>query len=105
MWKRPESVFWKRRYIGSRASCYNLVAGYPRLRASFRQAIEVARRQEAKSWELRATLSLARLLQRRARSEEARQLLSEISAGSRRGSIPRTSRRQGLIGCEMEASP
>jgi predicted ATPase len=46
--------------------------------ASFRQAIEVARRQEAKSWELRATLSLSRLLQKEGRSEEARRLLSEI---------------------------
>ena len=44
----------------------------------FRQAIEVARRQEAKSWELRATLSLSRLLQKEGRSEEARGLLSEI---------------------------
>jgi len=46
--------------------------------ASFCQAIEVARRQEAKSWELRTTLSLGRLLQKQGRSEEARQLLSEI---------------------------
>ncbi len=46
--------------------------------ASFRQAIEVARRQEAKSWELRATISLSRLLQKEGRSAEARQLLSEI---------------------------
>jgi len=47
-------------------------------KACFREAIEVARRQQAKSWELRATLSLARLLQKERRSEEARQLLSEI---------------------------
>jgi predicted ATPase len=46
--------------------------------ASFRQAIEVARRQEAISWELRATISLSRLLQKEGRSAEARQLLSEI---------------------------
>ena len=46
--------------------------------ACFRQAIEIARRQQAKSWELRATLSLSRLLQKQGRSEEARKLLSEI---------------------------
>jgi predicted ATPase len=46
--------------------------------ACFRQAIEVARRQEAKSWELRATLSLSRLLQKEGKSEQARQLLSEV---------------------------
>jgi predicted ATPase len=46
--------------------------------ACFRQAIAVARRQQAKSWELRATLSLSRLLQKEGRPEEARHLLSEI---------------------------
>jgi predicted ATPase len=48
--------------------------------ACFRQAIEVARRQEAKSYELCATISLSRLLQKQGRSAEARQLLSEIYA-------------------------
>ncbi|MFQ5595325.1 MAG: AAA family ATPase, partial [Anaerolineae bacterium] len=36
----------------------------------FHKAIEVARRQEAKSWELRATVSLCRLLQRQVRGGE-----------------------------------
>ena len=42
------------------------------------QAIEVARRQRAKSWELRATMSLARLWQRQGRRHEAQELLAEI---------------------------
>ena len=46
--------------------------------ACFRQAIEVARRQEEKSLELRVTLSLSHLLQKEGRSQEARSLLSEI---------------------------
>ena len=46
--------------------------------ASFRQAIAIARGQEAKSGERHATLSLSRLLQKAGRSEEARQLLSSI---------------------------
>jgi adenylate cyclase len=46
--------------------------------ASFRKAIDVARRQSTKSWELRSTTSLARLLQQRGRTEEARQVLAEI---------------------------
>jgi DNA-binding SARP family transcriptional activator len=46
--------------------------------ASFRQAIEVARQQRAKSWELRATMSLCRLLQEQGKRQEARQLLAEI---------------------------
>jgi len=44
----------------------------------FRQAIEVAREQSAKSWELRATINLARLLASQGRRHEARSTLSEI---------------------------
>jgi predicted ATPase len=44
----------------------------------FCQAIEIARRQEAKSWELRAVMSLSRLYQRHGRREEARAMLAEI---------------------------
>jgi hypothetical protein len=44
----------------------------------FRQALKVARLQSAKSWELRATMSLARLLARQGRRGEARAMLAEI---------------------------
>jgi len=44
----------------------------------FRQAIEVAQRQAAKSWELRATVSLARLWQGRGKTEEAHAVLAEV---------------------------
>ena len=44
----------------------------------FRQAIKVARRQEAKSLELRAVMSLCRLLQEQGRGKEGRQLLAEV---------------------------
>jgi predicted ATPase len=46
--------------------------------ASFHKAIEVARRQQAKSWELRATVSLCRLWRKQGRVDEARQTLAEI---------------------------
>jgi predicted ATPase len=46
--------------------------------AGFRQAIAVARRQQAKSWELRAATSLAGLLQAQERTGEARKALAEI---------------------------
>jgi predicted ATPase len=46
--------------------------------ACFLKAIEVAREQQAKSWELRAATSLARLWQQQGRKAEARQLLAEI---------------------------
>jgi tetratricopeptide (TPR) repeat protein len=44
----------------------------------FRRAIEVARSQSAKWWELRATMSLARLLAKQGRRHEARSMLAEI---------------------------
>ena len=46
--------------------------------SSFRTAIEVSREQCAKWPELRATLSLARLLAHHGRREEARSTLAEI---------------------------
>ena len=46
--------------------------------ACFQKAIEVARGQEARSWELRATVSLARLWRRQGKREEAREMLSAI---------------------------
>jgi predicted ATPase/class 3 adenylate cyclase len=44
----------------------------------FRHAIEIVRRQQAKSLELRATTSLARLLTNQDRGDEARAMLAEI---------------------------
>jgi predicted ATPase len=44
------------------------------------QAIAVARRQNAKSWELRAAMSLARLRRQQGRREDAAALLAPIYA-------------------------
>jgi predicted ATPase len=44
----------------------------------FRQAIDSARRQSAKSLELRAVMSLSRLLQKKGKTEEARRILAAI---------------------------
>jgi tetratricopeptide (TPR) repeat protein len=44
----------------------------------FREAIKTAESQRAKSWELRATLSLARLLMKQDRREDARAMLGDI---------------------------
>jgi predicted ATPase len=46
--------------------------------ACFQQAIELARRQKASSFELRAATSLARLLREKNRKEDARRVLAEI---------------------------
>jgi len=44
----------------------------------FQQAVDVARRQEAKSLELRAATSLARLWQQQGKRDEARQVLGDV---------------------------
>jgi predicted ATPase len=49
-----------------------------RAEGSFRNAIAIARGQEAKSWELRAATSLARLLARQGKREEAHALLAPV---------------------------
>jgi predicted ATPase len=46
----------------------------------FRQAVSVARQQSAKSLELRAVMSLSRLLKAQGQTTEARQMLTEIYA-------------------------
>ena len=44
----------------------------------FLQALDIARRQQAKSWELRTAMSLARLWQQQGKRDEARELLVPI---------------------------
>ena len=46
--------------------------------ACFLKAIEIARQQQAKSWELRAATSLARLWQQQGKKTEARELLAPV---------------------------
>jgi predicted ATPase len=46
--------------------------------ACFQQALAVARQQQAKSWELRAATSLARLWQQQGKKKEARDLLAPV---------------------------
>jgi predicted ATPase len=50
----------------------------PEAEVCFRQAIDIARRQSAKSLELRAVISLSRLRQKQGKKEQARRLLAEI---------------------------
>ena len=50
----------------------------PAAAASFQQAITIAQQQHAKSWELRAATSLARLWQQQGKVVEARDLLAPV---------------------------
>jgi predicted ATPase len=59
---------------GRRAKCSNAAEA----QSCFQRAIEIARNQSAKSWELRATTSLARLLAKQGKRDEARTMLSDI---------------------------
>jgi adenylate cyclase len=52
--------------------------GQAKAEQCFRTAIQIARQQNARSPELRATTSLARLLDKRGRRDEARAMLAEI---------------------------
>ena len=52
---------------------------------SFMQALEAARRQQARSWELRAATSLARLLAAHGRHDEAKSTLAPILASITEG--------------------
>lgn len=57
--------------------------------ACFLKAIETARRRQAKSLELRATVSLARLWQQQGKKKQARKMLAEISGWFTEGFDPR----------------
>ena len=46
--------------------------------ACFQQALAIARRQQAKSWKLRAAVSLSRLWQQQGKPDAARQLLAPL---------------------------
>ena len=49
-----------------------------RAEVSFRRALEIAQQQQAKSWELRAATSLARLRAKQGQRPEARDLLAPV---------------------------
>jgi predicted ATPase len=67
--------------------------------ASFQTALEIARRQGAKSLELRAAVSLARLWRQQDKAAEGRQLVSEIYSGFREGfDAPDLQRAQEILG-------
>ena len=53
----------------------------------FERALAVAREQQAKSWELRAAMSMARLWRDQGKRDEARELLAPSTAGSPKASI------------------
>ena len=68
-----------RPYVLRQRGELHLKIGEPELaEADFRDAIALAQKMSAKSWELRATTSLARLLRNTNRRDEARAMLADI---------------------------
>ena len=57
-----------------------LQSGVTEAEACFHKAIDIAQKQQAKSWELRAAMSLARLWQQEGKTAEARNLLAPVYA-------------------------
>ena len=69
----------KRKSLASGVSCSCGSRGAAaEAEAWLRRALDVARRQEAKSLELRAAMSLARLWQQQGKREEAHELLAPV---------------------------
>jgi predicted ATPase len=74
----PEELVYRPEALRLRAEL-RLKQGQTELaETGFREAISLARQIGAKAWELRATMSLARLLAKQGRRDEARTIRAEI---------------------------
>ena len=73
--RRMEAELWR---LSGEASLLDNKGDCSEAERSFKLAIEAARKQSAKHFELRATMSLARLLDQQGKRAEARAMLAEI---------------------------
>jgi predicted ATPase len=78
--EQHEERFWEAEIYRLRGVLLLRQTGTSRAEAEawFQRALDVARRQQAKSWELRAATSLARLWQQQGKRQEAHDLLAPI---------------------------
>jgi predicted ATPase len=78
--EQQEERYWEAEIYRLRGVLLLRQTGTPQAEAEtcFRQALDIARRQQAKSLELRAALSLSRLWQRQGKRDDARELLAPI---------------------------
>ena len=74
-------------YIIPSSTALNFLRAIEEAEGCLHRALEIARRHEAKTFELRAATSLARLLREQDRRDEARAELSivEVASGERGG--------------------
>jgi predicted ATPase len=64
--------------IAGEIALKSLAPGPKKAEAYFDRALAVARRQQAKSWELRAAMSMTRLWRDQGKRNEARELLAPV---------------------------
>ncbi len=74
----PGELFWRPNALTCRGELRLKQGDADLAEADFREAIALAQKMSAKSWELRATMSLARVLATQSHREEARAMLAEI---------------------------
>lgn len=70
--------YWEAEFHRLHAVLLLMKGNETKAESSLVKAIEIARDQEAKSWELRAATDLAGLWRKQVKKEQAHQLLSEI---------------------------
>jgi predicted ATPase len=74
----PEERYWRPESLRLRGEIRRRQGGEEMAEADFRDAIALAREMSAKTWELRAATSLARLWCQQGRRAEARDLLAPV---------------------------
>jgi len=74
----PQEVTYRPNILSCRGDLQLKIGRAELAESDFREAIALAQKMSAKAWELRATMSLARLLRDTGRREEARAMLAEI---------------------------
>jgi predicted ATPase len=74
----PEELYYRPETLRIRGDLRLQLAQTELAEADFREAIALAQKMQARAWELRTTMSLARLLDRKGKRDEARTMLHEI---------------------------
>ena len=79
-WKQPKQTWWEAevRRIAGEIALISPERDDAIAEACFERALVVARQQQAKSWELRASMSLARLWRDQGKVQQARELLAPV---------------------------
>src|SRR5271157_1763812 len=77
-WKQPKKRCSRLNCIAlsAKSRWYRQTPSAPKAEEYFERALTVARQQQAKSWELRAAMSMARLWRDQGKTVEARELLA-----------------------------